>query len=115
MRKAVYALGGLVLLTAASGCMSMGAAIAPSTTPITDSMTVTQIGPASGSSWGFMLFGIPLSEAGHRKAVQRALASSGADALIEVVSDNKMYYLFIITLYQVRVEGTAVKLSRRPS
>ena len=112
MHRYVLLGGVLMVLVAGSGCMSMGAGIAPSTRPITDSMKVTEIGPASGSSWGINVFGIPLAESGHGLALRRALDTSGADALIEVTSDNRIYYLFVVTLYETRVHGTAVNLSK---
>jgi hypothetical protein len=103
----------IVLAIFVTSCMIMPAGIAPSTTPITANDTYTELGKASGSAWGVNILGLPLAEMGTvTKAVERAKADTGADALIDVGVEQQVYQLFFITIFRTYVEGTAVKIKR---
>jgi hypothetical protein len=104
-------IGSLLLLEACCGGIT---GIAPSTTPITSNDTYTVIGPASGSSFGMNVTFFPINEPNpSTRARERALKSSGGDALIEVVEDfHTVNIVFIIFFYWTNVRGTAVKIQR---
>lgn len=91
------------------GCMMYSTGISPSSVPITANDTYTEIGPTSGSAWGVVLYCIPLFESDPMdKAVKRAVKNGGGNALVEMTSDNSMYYLWLFTIYRTRVEATSV-------
>lgn len=114
MKRTLALVVGMVIVPLIlAGCMTMGSGIAPSTAPITADDSYTEIGPAAGSAWGIHIMGLlPISESGTDIAVNRALTSSGGDALINVTMDNSVYMLMVVNLYRTRVEGTAIKLQR---
>lgn len=101
----------LLLLT---GCMTTPVSIAPSTTPITSNDLVTEIGPASGSSWGGFVFPFFLIGGGHmiQPALDRALKKTGADALVDVKVETHSYFFLLVTLHRTEVYGTAVKITK---
>jgi len=66
----------------------------------------------SGTSWGFNLLGIPFSQARTASALEDALDNGGGDALIQVTVDNRDYYLLVMFLQRIKVEGRAVKMIR---
>jgi hypothetical protein len=103
----------LIISLVLVGCATFPVALAPSSRPITANDTVTEIGPASGSAFGGIVFGIPFGELRQvGPALQRALKSSGGDALIEVAVEYKTYNLLIGTLMRTSVYGTAVKIQK---
>lgn len=105
----LIAAGSLFLM----GCMTYPLAIAPSTKPITANDIVTEIGPANGSAWYTVVFGIPVGEQ-HQvgPALKRALESSGGDALIEVKMEYHSYNLGPVVLLRTDIYGTAVKIKK---
>lgn len=90
------------------GCINLPAAIAPSNVPLNPG-EYTEVGPAKGSSYSVMLYIIPISEGSTKKAVTRALADSGGDALVGVTADCKIYPCILVNVYETRVEGIAVR------
>ncbi len=113
MKKKNMFLGGVLAATTAllGACMSAPVSLAPSSSYIGPHDTITRIGPASGSSWVFCIFGLcPGDFKLVGTAVDRAVASSGGDSLIDVRMDFHGYDLLIGQLYQTSVYGTAVKV-----
>ena len=106
---AMYAAVSLALTSCATTPVSLSA----STIPITSNDIVTAIGPASGSAWGGMLLFIPLSPGRQLEpALERALKSSGGDALVNVKVEFKTYFLFVGIIHKTEVYGTAVKVKK---
>lgn len=92
-----------------SGCITTSAGVAPCSRPL-DADRYTVLGASSGTSWGVELFGIlPVAQARTADALDDALRSRGADALVQVTTDNRMYYLLILTMQRIKVEGLGVK------
>jgi hypothetical protein len=108
MSKHLSVLILLACMMLVSGCVSAAGGIAPSTIPVGKG-EYSEIGDASGSSWGVIFLGIPLSEAGPSTALRRAKESSGADGLVEVTVVNRVFNLFLFSITQTQVEGTAIK------
>ena len=103
-----------VLALAVSGCMTYPISLSGTSTYIGGNDRVTEIGPASGSAFGGVVFGLPIGEPNQvGNALKRALKSSGGDALIEVKVEYKIYNLMIGTLMRTKVYGTAVKVRKR--
>ena len=103
----------ILLAICGSGCMTFPGGIADSTYPLTGNDSFTELGKAYGSAWGVSCMGIPLSEGGTRLALDRAKASSNADALIDVVVDETIIPLPIgITIFKTTADGTAIKINR---
>lgn len=95
------------------GCMTIPVALTGQTTYIAPDDLVTEIGPASGSSFGGIVFGLPMGEGQQMgKALERALSSSGGDALVECKVDYKTYNLFFAYLTRTAVYGKAVKVKK---
>ncbi len=111
MRRAVLLCAVCVLPCLAAGCVTHSAGIAPATRPLAPGGFVT-MNQASGTSWGFNLLGIPFSQARTASALEDALQDGGGDALIQVTVDNSDYYLLIMYLQRVKVEGRAVRMTR---
>jgi len=116
MEKTVVKSVALVLIATVGllGCMAMPAGLTGSTYPITANDSYTEIGPASGSAWGVNILGIPVGELSPaKKAIERALTSSGGDALINnTTMESRMFFLWFVTIYQTKVNGTAVKIQK---
>ncbi len=113
LKFGILILSVVLLASLLTGCIISPAGVAPSTAPITADDKVTKLGPASGSAWGFMVFGLlPLSEAWTYKAVDRAVKSKDADALINVTLDNQVCLFPIVHIYRTKVQGEAVKISK---
>ncbi len=108
MRGLVLAIVVLAVGLVASGCVTHSAGIAPSTGPLTQG-SYDALGRTSGTSWGFSLLMLPLSQANTRDAVKDAVNKEEAHELINVTVDNKDYYLGVIFLQRVTVEGIAVR------
>ena len=98
--------GFILLLT---GCSSM-ITISPSTTPITENDTYTKLGRTAGSSGGVLIIGMfPIfSNDPAGAARDKAIKSSGGNALIEVAMEENAIPLGIVNIYWTTVEGTAV-------
>ncbi|OQX51847.1 MAG: hypothetical protein B5M53_10175 [Candidatus Cloacimonas sp. 4484_209] len=115
MGKELAKLAGVVVLVVwFFGCMAAPVSLSGPTHPITANDTYTEIGPAEGSAWNAFILGIiPIGELSPaRKAVDRALASSGGDALINTTIDQRWYMLGFLNLYHTKVKGTAVKIQK---
>lgn len=106
IRRLAFALVATCFFT---GCIMNSIGMSPSSVPITGDDTYTRLGPTSGSSWGALLFFLPICSSDPMdKALDDAIANGGGNALIEMTSDNAMLFLFIFSIYRTRVEGTAV-------
>ena len=103
----------LAALLSLGGCMVAASGISPSTDPIRSDQKYTVIGPAQCSSWGVIIYGIPLSMGDTKDAVECAKSQTGADALIGVTTHNHTYNLMVVYLTRIRVTGTAVKISKK--
>jgi hypothetical protein len=116
----VLRLGAIGLLLAAVcaplGCTQMGAGMTSSTLPITARDTYQKMGPASGSTWSIGFFNIPMIPYNAYNAIQKAKKSAGADGLINVTAENKVYWVTIIypliTYHKIQVTGDAIKFAR---
>lgn len=69
------------------------------------------VGPAEGSSTGFMLFQfLPLGQNGRfQAAYQEALQTSGGTRLVDVTIWESWFWAYIGNGYTFHVTGTAVK------
>lgn len=102
------------------GCaIQTGAGAAPSTIPITAADTVTELGETKGSDWAIGCFGaMQLWPTSTYDAIQKAKKKVGADALINVRVDNKLYWVIlpiypIVTVNMVYVKGMGAKVVRQ--
>ncbi|MEI8248279.1 MAG: hypothetical protein WCI51_20760 [Lentisphaerota bacterium] len=117
MKKYTLTLSFMALcfvLICSSGCNSAGTGVAPSTMPITTDDTYSVIGPAQGRSFAVILYILPVSEkkpAG--LARDRAIASSGGNALIECTETYNQCCLIFVTLIWTTCDGTAVRVERK--
>ncbi len=92
-----------------TGCSMYSTGLSPSNIPITADDTYTKIGPTSGSSWGILLYILPICASDPMdRAVNEAIRNGGGNALVEMTSDNAVLFLGIISIYRTRVEATAV-------
>lgn len=115
MRKGMGKLAAVVALFVFSlGCMSAPLTIEGPTVPVTANDSYTEIGEASGHAWAGVLLGIiPIAESTPaKKALGRALQSSGGDGLINVAADTLLVNLGFVTLMRTTVSGTAIKVER---
>lgn len=107
----LVALSVFVLIFAS--CANKAVGIAPSTTPITSHDSYVVIGPAEGTAYGMSILGIPFFESDQAGlARDRAIESSGADALIEVAEDFTSFNLLLFAVFTTDCEGTAVKINK---
>lgn len=117
MKKIILSLSLIPLflvLIFTSGCSSTAAGITPCTTPITADDTYSVIGPASGRAFAAILYLLPISEkkpAG--LARDRAIDSSGGNALIECTEVFSVLSVPFVTFIWTTCEGTAVKVERK--
>lgn len=103
----VCLIAGLIMI-ACPGCMSIPASTACSTKPLTPG-GYTEIGPAKGRAYGVMVMGIPVSEPYPcRSSVDRAIASGGGDALINLTTDYSQINLLLAVIIISTTQGTAV-------
>jgi hypothetical protein len=116
MLKRVTSLGLAACLLACVGCVQMGAGLTSSTLPITGKDTYTEIGPAEGSDSALGLLNFAIWPYGAYDAIQDAKKKSGADGLINVTAENKVYWVTLvfplITWHKITVAGTAIKFKR---
>lgn len=112
MKNAVFAAIVVVLAVVVAGCMSMPTGLAPSTMPLAPG-SYTEMGKARGHAVGVIVLGIAVSEPFPcRAAVDRAIASSGADALVNVSADATQILLGPFTIITTTVQGTAVRVNK---
>ena len=108
MARALAFVALLSLACFASGCVTYSAGIASASRPLApDGYDV--LSETDGTSWGVNILGIPFCQANTKEALDEALANKGADALIQVTTDNRTYYLLLAYLQRVKVEGLAVR------
>ncbi|MFH0945607.1 MAG: hypothetical protein V2A76_10455 [Planctomycetota bacterium] len=99
----------LLLLLSVSACRARPASLAPSTTPVKKGEYVV-MGDAVGTSWGAMLFIIPVNTWMAETARDNAIAKyPGADGLVNVTMDYTIFYLPLATITRARVYGEAFK------
>lgn len=96
---------------ASTGCLSRPVCVASSTLPLTPGR-YTAREPVSASVWGFSF--LHVFSFGHEDpaglARDRALATSGAQALIDVtIQQNDISLFFILSLHVTELKGTAVQ------
>jgi hypothetical protein len=98
-----------------AGCVTTSAGIASSSRPLAPDGYMV-INSTSGTSWGFQLFMgfLPITQASTADALDQALRSRGADALVQVSVDNlsigfPLPLVNIFSLQRIKVEGLAVK------
>ena len=102
----------LMILILLPACTSV-VGISPSTTPITSDDSYTAIGRTKGTSTGAIWFFIPtMPDSPSKNARDNAIASRGADGLVEVTEEYTTLSLFLITFVWTTVEGTAIKIKR---
>ena len=102
----------LTLVISLSACTVSPVALSASTTPLRRG-EYTEIGEASGRAFGVMAFGIPLTEFNMAGAARdRALESSGGDALINVSMDHLTLQYSAFAIFMTTVSGTAVKINK---
>lgn len=106
IRRLVFA---IVATCFFAGCIMNSTGMSPSSIPITGDDTYTKIGPTSGSSWGMLLYCLPICFSDPMdRAMNEAIRNGGGNALVEMTSDNVTIFLYFVSLYRTRVEGTAV-------
>jgi hypothetical protein len=105
----------LAIALSVSGCVSIGASLAPSTVPV-EPGEYTVVGHVEGAAWNAMLFIIPVGETEPCKTARdRALKSAGgADALIKISVSVKTYFIIFGLLSKTIVVADAVKLHNPP-
>ena len=100
---------GLILVFGLTGCITQSAGVAPSTMPLAAD-GYDRMEKADGVSWGVNILGLlALKQARTSSALDRAIRKGGGDALVEVSVDNRAYFLILLNLQRIRVEGRGVK------
>lgn len=103
---------GIILLLAVvlNACALAPGGIAPSTTPL-EGRKYHNLGPAYGKDSRFYLLGIiPITSANRtREAVNEAIASKNADALINVTVESSYQNWLVVSRYVTIVTGDAIK------
>jgi len=112
---------GLLGLLALSGCVSVGAlgvitksSIDPASA-LRTGHTVKDLGPAEGQACRYFVIAvIPWGNSDIQAAVEKALAPSGGDALVNVTTSTSLYGFIpvynVLSFTCTTVKGTAVKL-----
>jgi hypothetical protein len=100
-------------LALGAGCARQPGGIAASTTPI-NGRKYHVIGPVRSTDSHILLFGLlPIKGSNSiRAAIQAALRSKGADALIEVSVVQYSQFWLILTRNVISVEGLAIRFER---
>jgi len=109
----------LVACFVCSGCAQYGVSVVGSTLPITERDAYTTIGRASGSDWALGIIGFQIWPTSAYTALQKAKAVQGADGLINVTAENKIYYILpvftVFTVHVIQIEGDAIRFERKGS
>ena len=112
---------GLLLLLALTGCVSVGSlgvitksSIDPAST-LKTAHTVRDLGQAEGQACRYFVIAvIPWGNSDIQTAVDKALAPTGGDALVNVTTSTSLYGFIpvynILSFTCTTVKGTAVKL-----
>ncbi|MFG0320523.1 MAG: hypothetical protein ACF8XB_24845 [Planctomycetota bacterium JB042] len=104
------ALSSLLLLVGLAACQTAPIALAPSTIPL-EPGEYTELGPTSGSAFGFSILFIPITGSSQADdARDAAIADRSGDALINVTADVTTVHLFVVNFVKTTVYGDAVKL-----
>lgn len=100
-----------MLLATLCACRGRPAAMTPSTIPVEEGK-YTVLGEAEGNAWGFAILFFPIGTRQAPLARDRAIESvPGANALIDVTCDWKMYSLIVMTMTRTQVRGKAIVTS----
>ncbi|MCX7767313.1 MAG: hypothetical protein N2246_11475, partial [Candidatus Sumerlaeia bacterium] len=108
----------IVALASLSGiaCITTPAGVTCSTIPLTSRDTYVVIGKSEGSDWGVGLFNLSFIPYSAYEALQKAKANAGADGLINVPCENKVFWVTIIhtiiTYNTLTIRGDAIKYKR---
>lgn len=106
----------LAVCLAGSGCSQLGAGVCGSSLPITEEDSYTVIGETSGSSWALGIAGMQLWPTSAYRALQKAKKKAGADGVINITADNKIYYILpiatVFTIHVMELRGQAVRHRR---
>ena len=96
-----------------AGCAHFPGGLAPSSTPL-EGRKYTVLGQAEGSDNYVLLFGIlPVTGANTiRRAMDRACAKAGGDALIDVTVESHSEFWILFARYVTTVEGTAIRFNK---
>jgi len=108
MRQSMLVFALAAIACVLSGCITHSGGIAAATKPLNpDDISVHA--RASGTSWGINVLGIPFKQASTSEALNEAITTGGADALVQVSVDNRDYFLVLVNLQRILVEGISVK------
>ena len=117
MRKIILLIAMIVLLAACSSTGNLGMvtkSVAEPGSLLTSSQPYKVIGPARGKACRYFLLGIiPWGDATLKRALDKALAETGGDALINLSVSSSLYGF--VPIYNVfcftctTVEGIAIK------
>ena len=99
-----------LLALAVTGCSTYSGGVAPSNVPL-EPNSYTTGGRVTGTSWGVnILWFIPVSFCSTRDALDSALRQSSGGPLIQVTADTRKYYWVpLIFLERIKVEGISVR------
>ena len=100
----------VMVLTLTAGCVNRPGGIAASTTPL-NNQEYQVLGNVEGTDTHFALLGIlPLTGANTtQEAVEDALTSKGADALLDVTVDFHWEYWILFSRSVTAVQGNAIR------
>jgi len=110
MKKAVVVSIIALLALAVTGCSTYSGGVAPSNVPL-EPNSYTTGGRVTGTSWGVnILWFIPVSFCSTQSALAAALDESSGRALVQVTADTRKYYWVpLIYLERIKVEGISVR------
>ena len=112
---------GLLVLLSVAGCTSVGSlgvitkSSADPVSVLKTSHTVRDLGPAEGQACRYFVIAVvPWGNSDFQTAVDRALATTGGDALVNVTTSSSLYGFIpvynILSFTCTTVKGTAVKI-----
>ncbi len=108
MKKIGFGLVFLAFCLFFTGCYSVPAGLAASSTPINPG-SYKVLGHATGTSSYVSFFGgLPFGHPDYDRAIANAVKKFNGTALINVRSYSTVIYLYIISLNQLTVEGDVV-------
>ncbi|MFA5042698.1 MAG: hypothetical protein WC381_07355 [Kiritimatiellia bacterium] len=104
-------MGGYIL--ALAGCAHFPGGLAPSSTPL-EGRKYTVLGRTEGADNYVLLFCVlPVTGANTiRRAMDRACAKAGGDALIDVTVESHSEFWILFARYVTTVEGTAIRFNK---
>ena len=105
-----------IVLLGSVGCTQMGAGMTSSTLPITARDSYQTLGEVSGTSNALGLLNFAITPYSAYGAIQNAKKNAGADGLINVTAENKVFWVTLIypliTWHTIEVSGEAIKFTR---